>query len=189
MKNLVKVAYWDTEQHSQPPALLGEIKGTPTIRAFVPDRKSSNNRKQPLEYNSGREVKELERFAVRNMPSYVELVDGEDALSTFSTKAAEWGLPQVLVFSKSKSVSSILKTLSVEYRRRLIIAQLTEGTRNAAIARRYSVTKYPSIIALQKDEEPTRFQKDPTYNRLDSFLRKVALRKPVLAKPTRKEEL
>jgi len=116
MKNLVKVAYWDTEQRAQPPGLLGEIKGTPTIKAFVPDRK--NNRKRPLDYNLAREVKDLERFAVSNMPNFVELVEGSRALSNFMAKADEWGLPKVLVFSKSKTISSTLKALSAEFRRR-----------------------------------------------------------------------
>ena len=43
LKNTVKVAYWDTETNGPAPPLLGQIKGTPTIKAFVPSRKSARN--------------------------------------------------------------------------------------------------------------------------------------------------
>ena len=44
------------------PPLLGQIKGTPTIRAFVPRRGSSRNAKQALDYEQAREVKDLMRL-------------------------------------------------------------------------------------------------------------------------------
>ena len=88
LRNQVKVAYWDTEQGAMPP-LLGQIKGTPTIRAFVPRRGSSRNAKQALDYEQAREVKDLMRFAVANMPNFVEVVKGEAALHKLEQKAAE----------------------------------------------------------------------------------------------------
>mmetsp|Transcript_65352 Transcript_65352/g.195349 ORF Transcript_65352/g.195349 Transcript_65352/m.195349 type:complete len:191 (+) Transcript_65352:209-781(+) len=190
MRHLVKVAYFDTEQGSQPPALLGEIRGTPTIRAFVPERKSAKNAKRALEYNEAREAKSLIRFAVSNMPNYVELLTGYDELAAFQAKAAEWGLPQVLVFSKAALTSSTLKALSVEFRRRVLIGELKASKANGKAAQRFGVTAFPAVVALPKDGgEPIRFSKEPTYNRLSTFLSKVALRKPVHKKPTKKEEL
>ena len=86
----MKVAYWDTEQGAQTPALLGQIKGTPTIKAFLPDRKSAKNTKRALDYDQAREAKDLVRFAVNNMPNYVERLDGEEALTSYEAKAKEW---------------------------------------------------------------------------------------------------
>ena len=40
MKGAVKVAYWDTETGMRPPSMFGDIRGTPTIRVFVPRKKS-----------------------------------------------------------------------------------------------------------------------------------------------------
>jgi len=193
MKHVVKVAYWDTEQRAQTPSLLGEIRGTPTIKAFVPDRKSARNAKRTLDYNQERKTKDLMRFAVSHMPNYVERLDGDDALAAFEAKAAEWGLPRVLVFSKASSTSSTLKALSVEYRRRVLIGEVKAGGKaGGKAAARYGVKSFPSVLALPKDGgEPLRFQKEATYNRLDAFIGKVALRKAVLKKPAeqQKEEL
>ena len=192
LKNLVKVAYWDTETNAQPPALLGQIKGTPTIKAFVPDRKSSRNAKKAVDYNQAREVKDMLRFATSHMPSFVEKIDGWKALVEFRKKADEWGLPQVLLFSKTPGTSSTIKALSAEYRRRLLIAEVKGGKSNERAVKEYKVEAYPTLLALRGSEEPLKFTKEPTYGRLDNFLAKVALKKPVLKKPEAskpKEEL
>ena len=75
LKNTVKVAYWDTETNGPAPPLLGQIKGTPTIKAFVPSRKSARNEKAAVDYEQAREVKDLVRFATSRMPNFVERVD------------------------------------------------------------------------------------------------------------------
>ena len=36
LRQEIHVAYWDAELHGRPPAILGEVNATPTIRAFVP---------------------------------------------------------------------------------------------------------------------------------------------------------
>ena len=68
------MAYWDTEANGATPPLLGQIKGTPTIKAFVPSRKSVKNAKNVEEYQQAREVKDLVRFATSRMPNFVERV-------------------------------------------------------------------------------------------------------------------
>ena len=65
---------------------------------------------QPLDYNLAREVKDLERFAVSNMPNFVELVEGSRALSNFMAKADEWGLPKVSTSSIHASNHAIPRT-------------------------------------------------------------------------------
>ena len=85
----MKVAYWDTELGQQPPALLGAIKGTPTIKAFVPSRKSARNEKQAIDYDQAREVKDLVRFATSRMPNFVEKVASTKELAAVQAKAAE----------------------------------------------------------------------------------------------------
>lgn len=209
------MAYWDTEQRGQPPPALGEIKGTPTIRAFAPSRSSAKNAKRALEYNAPRELKDLLRFATSNMPSFVERLADAEALAAFEAKAgarrraltsqrgaaaatrlrpprdraerpapaAEWGLPTVLVFSKSAGTSSSLKALSAEYRRRLLIGEVKASKATAAAVERFGVESFPAMVAPRPSGEPLRFAKEPTYHRMDAFLRKVALRKPVVRRP------
>jgi hypothetical protein len=46
MKGTAKIAYWDTEQGANPPRLIGQIKGTPTIKLFYPKTKKNKNNKK-----------------------------------------------------------------------------------------------------------------------------------------------
>jgi len=39
MKRTVNIGYWDTEQGANPPAIVGQIQGTPTIKFIVPSKK------------------------------------------------------------------------------------------------------------------------------------------------------
>ena len=187
----MKIAYWDTEQGANPPPALGEIKGTPTIKAFVPKRSSTTNKKEVVEYQQERKVRDLLRFATSTMPSYVEALADAAAVAAFDAKAAEWGLPRILVFSKSSGTSSLLKALSGEYRRRVLIGEIKMTTKTAAIVEKYEVKEAPTLIGLRAaGGEPLRFEKkEPTYFRLDTFFGKVALKKPVLKKPAAKDEV
>lgn len=182
LKHSVQVAYWDTEQRGAPPPLLGQIQGTPTLRAFVPMRKSARNEKRVVEYDRAREVGELGRFALGLVPDYVERVNGEGELHALQQKGLEWGLPVVLLFSNTAGTSSMLKALSAEYRRRLLIGELKART-NADAVTKYKVTRFPTLVALD-DGEQRRFEKKPSHFNLDLFLSKVALGKPVKTKPT-----
>jgi hypothetical protein len=193
----VRVAYVDTEGGPVPPA-IGRVEGTPTIKAFVPRRSSARHEKEVLDYAQSREVADMVRFATARMPNYVEAVGSAAALADFDAKAEEWGLPRVLVFSDKASgqTASTLKALSAEFRRRVLIGELRASQHAAAIAA-HQVRTFPALVCLMnaevgaKSSEPRRFEgKQPTYNRLHSFLSKCALRKPVLAKASKgKEEL
>jgi len=183
------VAYVDTELGPVPPA-VGQIQGTPTIKAFVPKRSSARNDKTVVEYDQAREVSELMRFAVGRMPNYVEAIGGSAELSTFDAKAREWGLPRVLVFStKSGATASTLKALSAEFRRRVLIGEVRAQRKELApVVARYHVTAFPTLLCLPAgggEDSSHRFEnKEPSYHRLSSFVGKCALRKPVRKKPS-----
>ena len=69
------MAYVDTEAGPTPPQ-IGQIQGTPTIKAFVPKRASAKNEKSVVDYDQAREVTDLVRFATGRMPNYVEAING-----------------------------------------------------------------------------------------------------------------
>lgn len=46
MKGTAKIAYWDTEQGANPPRLIGQIKGTPTIKLFYPKAKKKQKQQK-----------------------------------------------------------------------------------------------------------------------------------------------
>ena len=194
LKNTVKVAYWDTEANGPTPTLLGQIKGTPTIKAFVPSRKSARNEKTAVDYEQAREVKDLVRFATSRMPNFVERVCTLKELEAVQAKAAKWGLPIALVLSSSGGTASTLKALSTEYRRRLIVAE-HKAKQGSEVAALLGVASFPAVLGFKAaggDGAPVRLEKEPTFHRLDSFFRKLALPKPLLKKPAAhaaKEEL
>ena len=196
LKHTVKVAYVDTEGGPTPRS-LGPIKGTPTIKAFVPKRASARNEKELLEYDSAREVGDLVRFATSRMPSYVERVSNDAELAKFTAKASDWGLPRILVFSDKAAgqTSSTLKAISSEFRRRGLIAEVRKHARTEQIISAHVVSSFPTLVCLGKagkNGEPLRFEgKQPTYGRLSTFVGKCSLSKPVLTKPsaTDKQEL
>ena len=68
MKGTAKIAYWDTAAGHRPPALLGEIKGTPTIRLFKPKAKKNrfNRKKNVLTYNFERKKKDMKHYNDRS---------------------------------------------------------------------------------------------------------------------------
>ena len=61
MKGFVKIAYWDTEKSGQAPQILGEIRGTPTIKLLRPKRKAkANKQKDVVDYNMERKAADSE---------------------------------------------------------------------------------------------------------------------------------
>ena len=95
------IAFWDTEQQGGRPPLLGEIKGTPTIRLYKPKKKQgdSNKQKVVVDYNYERKAVDMKRFVDAQMPNFAEKVDGEKDLQAFQDKADRNGLPQVILFT------------------------------------------------------------------------------------------
>ena len=65
MKGNVKIAYLDTEHSGRPPALLGQIQGTPTIRYFIP--RKSGTKKKVMDYPYERKAKDMKLFVEQHM--------------------------------------------------------------------------------------------------------------------------
>lgn len=198
MKGNVKIAYWDTEQRGAPPPLLGEIKGTPTIRLFNPKKKqgNSNKKKVVLDYNYERKVKDMKQFVEGNMPNFVERVsNGKTGLTSFSAKAERNGLPQALLFTSKAKTLSMTKFLSTEFRRRLLIGEIHPTKPNKEIMDLYGVTDLPALIIIPPPSEdsspdPIRYEGDGfTKHKLQSFLSKHVLKDPVFPTKKKKEEV
>lgn len=53
----MKIAYWDTEKSDAAPSILGEIRGTPTIKLLRPKRMAKTNKlKDVVDYNMERKA-------------------------------------------------------------------------------------------------------------------------------------
>lgn len=193
MKGPVNVGYWDTEQGANPPAIVGQIKGTPTIKFITPskkNKKNQNNKKIVLDYNGARETKPMMNFAIAKMPNFVEKVNAVGGLEKFLKKADDYGLPKVLVFSKSSTTSSMIKAVSTEYRRRALVGEVKATKTNQAIIKQYSIKDFPKVIVIKVDGSVVQFDKKPSFNSLNFFVGKHVLKKPVSGKKVeeKKEE-
>jgi len=140
----------------------------------------------------------MAEYAHSRMPNFVVRINGAKGLTAFEEKAEKYALPKVLVFSKKSKTSQVLKALSTEYRRRLLIGEVRGSKNNADIIAKYGVQQFPAVIHLKASGETDVMDKKPSYNRLNSFLHKFALQKPyfedevaqkILADRESKEEL
>lgn len=196
MKGTIKVAYWDTAQ-GNPPRLVGEIKGTPTIKFIRPakkNKKDSNKKKTVVDYNAERKAPDMIKFAGVQQPNYVVKINSKKDLDTFATKADGYALPKVLVFSKDPSTSPVTKSLSTEFRRRLMIAEVRASKPNKDLVAKFGLEAWLSdakaeknvIVTLagdgldgeytmmKKGEAPAKFN----FKGATAYLSKIALDKP-----------
>lgn len=189
MKGTIKIAYWDTEQAGARPPLLGEIKGTPTIRLYKPKKKQGNSdrKKVVVDYNYERKAKDMKKFVDAQMPNFIERVNGLKDMSAFEEKAKRHGLPMALLFTSKPNTSPLTKYLSTEFRRRLLLTEIKPTKPNKEIIEQYGVTDFPALIViLPNDEEkigPILYDGDGfSRHRLHSFLSKHALKDKVFSK-------
>lgn len=192
VKGTAKIAYWDTEQGPAPP-LLGEIRGTPTIRLYIPKKKQkpgSNKEKDAIDYPYERKAKDFKRFLDDNMPDYSEkIVNGWSEMEQFVDKAEKHKLPRVLLFTRKADTMPVTKFLSTEFRRKLLLGEVKPTKKNKEIMDKYGIMDLPALIVLPagEEEDPIRYEGDRfTKTTLQIFLSKYALKNMVL--PQKKKE-
>jgi len=180
--------------------LLGEIKGTPTIRLYKPKKKqgNSNKKKDVVDYNYERKAVDMKRFIDGQMPSFIEVVKGMKELTTFEEKAKRNGaLPKVLLFTSKAKTSSLTKFLSTEFRRRILLAEIYPTKNNKEIMDKFGITDLPAMIVIRQSEvegeedkeEVVQYEGDGyTKNKLLTFLSKYALKEPYFPPPKKKKE-
>ncbi|CAB9528978.1 Thioredoxin [Seminavis robusta] len=167
-----------------------ERDGTPTIRLYKPKKKQkpgSNAQKAVNDYQYERKAVDMKRFLDAQMPDFVEKVkDGAD-FAKFQDKATRNQLPQVLLFSSKPNTSPLTKYLSVEFRRRILLAEIKPNKKNESILEKYGVTKLPALVVIPPanadgdESAPIHFDGDGfTRHKLHGFLSKHALKDPVL---------
>jgi len=202
------VAHWDTQHSGRPPRLLGEIKGTPTIRFFKPKPKQkptgSNAQKIVTDYNGERKGVDMKRWADYMMPSYIEeIVTGVKDLHNFQNKASRNSLPQVLLFPSKDKTMPLVKFLSTEFRRKLLLAEVKPSNINRDVMLLFNVTDLPALVVIPlsshqtvQEQVPVQYAHPVPYQRkkehftrhkLHSFLSKYALKQIVTSPPKNKE--
>ena len=191
IKGFVKIAYWDTEKSGPVPAVLGEIRGTPTIKLLVPKRKArTNKQKNVVDYNMERKTDDMKQFALDSMPSFVERISGQEEFEKFKAKAKKYGLPMMLVFSENRLVMNEMKYLSTEFRRRVLVAHISLSKKeNRNIFFEYGVrgqaliTSAPHSDGGEEKQSLVTFDGKWNLHRLRSFFAEHALKTEVKPKP------
>lgn len=195
---MVTIAYWDTEQRARPPRLLGEYQGTPTIRLFKPKKKQNKegsfSQKVVVDYRQERKVRDLQQFVEDQMPNYVERIAfGEEDLSKVDAKAQKYGLTKAIFFTSKPKTTVLLKYMSTEFRRRLLIVQVPPTTKNQAILEKYGLSsggdRLPALIVETPNGEQIAYaENDFSKRKVERFLRqhaaKDAVYKPVAGTTT-----
>lgn len=135
--------------------MLGEVKGTPTIRLYKPKAKqgNSNRKKVVLDYNQERKAPDMKKFVEYAMPEFIEHVKSEKGLLAFEEKAERNGLPQVLLFTSKAGTKPLTKFLSAEFRRRILLAQIEPTKPNQAAIDKYGITEFPALIVVPPPSE------------------------------------
>lgn len=135
MKGAVKIAYWDTAQ-GNPPRLVGQIRGTPTIKFLYPSKKNkrnSNKKKIVSDYNGERKAEAMYAFAAGRMPNSIQRVNSKKSFETFAEKADKYALPKLVLVTKESSSTVEAKSLSTEVRRRALVAEVRASKPNKDI--------------------------------------------------------
>jgi len=186
--------------------LLGEIKGTPTIRLFKPKPKQKPGKyssKVVMDYNNERKAVDMKRFTDYSMPNFVEdIVHGSKDLEKFQTKAVKNGLPRALLFVSKSATMPLTKFLSTQFRRKMLLGEVKPNVKNKEILEQFGVTDLPALIVIPagttgegaEDKDHVRYEgekKDFTRLKLEKFLSNFALKQikmPPLKKDDEKEK-
>lgn len=141
----------------------------------------------------------VKSFALDLMPSFVERVNGPEDFEKFKNKAKKFGLPMMLFFSEDRRISNEMKYLSVEFRKRVLIAQIPFTKKeNKNIFFEYGVRGNalivvpPSNVDEGGEGEGNQHQSEVVFDgkwslhRLQSFFKEHALEKEV--QPTKPAE-
>jgi protein disulfide-isomerase A6 len=176
---------------------LGEIQGTPTIRLYKPKKKQrqegSHSEKIVLDYRHGeRTAKDLLAWVESEMPNYSTRVTfGKGDLEKAFSKAKKYGLPVAMIFTSKPKTSPLIKFLSTEFRRRLLLLEVPPTTNNQEILRVYGLEdkdKLPALLVIPSEqvgndnakEYAIEYDGDKfTRRKLQDFLHKHALKEPV----------
>lgn len=140
---MVTIAYWDSEQGGTVPQLLGRIEGTPTIKLIKPKKKQavgSVSDKVVVDYKYERDAANMMRFVNDQMPNFMERVTlGEEDFKKIHGKAKKFGLAQAVFFTKKSQPTALLKFLSAEFRRRLLLVHAPPTAKNQEALSNYGL--------------------------------------------------
>lgn len=137
----------------------------------------------------------MKAFLENEMPNYSERITfGQKDLDKASQKADKYGLPVALLFTSKPKTSPLVKFLSTEFRRRLLLVEIPPTTNNQPLLQKYGMEHKDTLPALlvippnnggdeatQQQQKQHRYYEGDKFTRrkLQDFLSKHALKEPV----------
>ena len=203
----MKIAYWDTEQNGRRPPLLGEIKGTPTIRFYKPKKHQGNSHREKvvLDYQNERKAVDMKKFVEYQMPDYSDKIKkGLKDLETFHEKGKRNNnIPRAILFTSKSNTSPVTKYLSTQFRRRLLVGEVkvVESKKddgkispNQEILDHYGITKLPALVVVVTTDAESSEDKVTIYDgdsfsrqKLERFLNDYAWKEPYFPPPSKEK--
>ena len=201
LKGNVKIAYWDTEQQGRRPPLLGEIKGTPTIRFYKPKKHQGNSHREKvvLDYQNERKATDMKKFLEYSMPDYSDKIKkGMADVSTFNDKAKRNNnIPQAIIFTSKANTMPLTKYLSTQFRRKLLLGEVkvtSDKSPNQEILDKFGITELPALVVIKSnadgsDDEVIKYDGESySRNKLERFLSEHAWKEPYFPPKDKKKE-
>lgn len=148
------------------------IEGFPTLKIIVPSTKPG----KPIvnEYRGKRGVREISRAVIERIPNHVKRVtdkDLDDWLSETNSTA------KAILFSKKGTTSGILRSLAIDFRGSIEIAQV-RNKEKAAVSM-FGIKKFPTLILLPGgNQEPQVYDGPMEKKPMLEFLSQVASPNP-----------
>lgn len=167
----------------------------------------SNAEKVVVDYQHGeRTAGDMKAFLEDQMPNHSHRVTfGGGDMAKAREKAERYGLPMALLFTSKPKTSALVKFLSTEFRRRLLLVEIPPTKGNMGLLEEYGLpgdATLPALVVVPPgggggggDHDTTsliRYEGDKfTRRKLQDFLSQHALKEPVYqvrAEPDAKED-
>lgn len=145
-----------------------------------------------VDYQQERKVKDMQQFVEDQMPNYVERITFDDDFDKVQAKANKYGLAQAIFFTSKPQTTALLKYLSTEFRRRILVVHIPPTTKNQKRMEEFGVVRVPALVIVTPTGQKISYPGDDFSRRkLERFLKEYTavdpVYKPIEQKPSESE--
>jgi hypothetical protein len=142
---------------------------TPTLKLINPKLDGSNGEQESWDFNGNRTTKGLKSFLYRKMPGYSHRITlGETHMAEVQAHAEQYSLPVAMWFTHQSETIGVIKSLSSEFRRRILIVEIESTETNQGILAQYGFSNsslLPEILIFPANvgwsrESAIRYEED-----------------------------
>jgi len=194
VKEYTKLAYWDLDQPTDVPKILGKVKRYPSLRLLRPraTQKITAGRrkyhdKDMVDFddsNRKQTGKEMQAFLVQQMPSHVWKIRVTSDIAKIEKYCQYYKLPQAIFFTSKDKESPLLKYLSVQFKNRILIVHAPPTHYTGKLRAEYKLMELedlPALIIKQPDGSKTKYKNGGmTLAKVEYFLAGHARLEPIV---------